>query len=225
MIRTIVLHGSLGERFGLSFRLDVVSPAQAVRALVVQLKGFREHLRQGHYRVTRYRRGRPFEFGEEMLRLPLGSAEELHFAPVIAGAGAPSRSASTGKVIAGAALVAIAVTSALVLGPAGVATTIGSTPFTVGNVLTAVAAIGLAVALAGIAGLLTKQPQQNESFLFGGQDNVAAQGGPVPIVCGGPIMAGSVTISAGLFTTALAAGTLPFDPSTTPMVVYFFGPL
>lgn len=209
MLRTIVLHGALAAQFGPSFRLDVATPAEALRALTLQLKGFRQAIRNGHYRVTRYRRGRPFDCGEEMLRFPLGSASELHFVPVIAGAGSPSRGTSTGKVIAGAVLVAAAVTTAFVLGPAGINTIIGSTPFTVGNVLSTVAVVGVGLALSGIAGLLTKQPQLDESFMFGGDLNVTAQGGPVPLVCGGPIMAGSVTISAGLFTTALAVGSLP----------------
>ena len=69
MMRTIVLHGAIGEEFGRSFRLDVHSPREAVHALILQLRGFRDALRRGHYRVTRYRRGRPFDFGEEMLRL------------------------------------------------------------------------------------------------------------------------------------------------------------
>jgi predicted phage tail protein len=218
MLRTIVLHGELGAAFGPSFRLDVVSPAEAVRALSLQLKGFRETLRRGRYRVTRFRRGRPFDFGEEMLRFPLGSAEELHLTPVIEGAGTPSRSASTGKVIAGAVLVTAAIAAPLTF---GASTVIAGTGLTVGSLSFSVAAIGLGLALSGIAGLLTKQPQSNESFLFGGDLNVTTQGGPVPLVYGGPIMAGSVTISAGLFTTGLTAYTQPFDPATSALSASF----
>jgi predicted phage tail protein len=211
MLRTIVLHGALGAEFGPSFRLDVVSAAEAVRALCLQIRGFRNALRRGHYRVTRLRRGRPFDFGEEMLRFPLGSAEELHITPVIAGAGAPSRATSTGKVVAGAILVAAAVAAPLTF---GASTVIAGTGLTVGSLSFSVAAIGLGLALSGIAGLLTKQPQSNESFMFGGQLNVTTQGGPVPLVYGGPVMAGSVTISAGLFSTSIAVGTQPFNNTT-----------
>jgi predicted phage tail protein len=45
MLRKIVLHGRLGKRFGRSFMLDVASPAEALRALVLQLRGFRMRLR------------------------------------------------------------------------------------------------------------------------------------------------------------------------------------
>ena len=219
MLRTIVLHGALGQKFGREFRLDVASVGQAVRALMVQLPGFRAALRQGHYRVTRIRRRRPFDLDEILIKLPLGAAEALHFTPQIAGAGAPSRGASTGKVIAGVALVAaaVALSFAAPAGGAFFSATLFGTPITTGMV----AAVGVAVALSGIAGLLTKQPMTNESFIFGGQDNVTDQGGPVPLVYGGPIMAGSVCISAGLFTEALAPGILAFNPAITPRSVFY----
>lgn len=220
MLRTIVLHGALGAAFGREFRLDVPSVGQAVKALMVQLPGFRAALREGHYRVTRFRRARPFDLDEQMIKLPLGSAEELHFTPQIAGAGAPSRGASTGKIIAGVALVAAAVALSIAA-PAGgafFAATLFGTQITTGMV----AAVGIGIALSGIAGLLSKQPTQgNSSFIFGGQDNVSDQGGPVPLVYGGPALTGSVGISAGLFAEALSPGTQPFDPSITPRTVYY----
>lgn len=221
-MRTIVLHGALGERFGREFKLNAASAAQAVRALMLQLKGFREHLRQGHYRVTRVRRGRPMDLDEVMIRFPLGGAQELHIVPEIFGAGG-AEGRGVGKIIAGVALVTLAVAASFAApgSEAGLAgffsATLFGTPITTGMI----AAAGVAVALSGIALLLTKNPMQNESFVFGGQDNVAAQGGPVPLVYGGPILAGSVAISAGLFTEALSPGTLPFDPSSSPRVVYF----
>jgi predicted phage tail protein len=217
MLRTTVLHGELAE-FGPTFRFDVASAAQAVRALVLQIKGFRAALERGHYRITRIRRGRPMDCDMPMLRFPLGGAEEIHIAPVISGAGSPSRGASTGKVIAGAALVALAA-AAFVLTPAGAGavTIMGLSAYTVG-------AIGLAVAISGISGLLTKAPQGGtDSFILGGQDNVTTQGGPVPLPYGGPVMCGSVTISAGLFTDQLAPGTQGFNPELSSMISYFSG--
>lgn len=41
-MKTVRLYGHLGVRFGRVFRLDVASPAEAVRALLLQLPGFRD---------------------------------------------------------------------------------------------------------------------------------------------------------------------------------------
>lgn len=217
MIRTVFLHGALGERFGREFRFDVVSPAQAVHALIVQLPGFRKKFRSGSYRLTRVTRRRSVDLTEKMLMLPLGAAEELHIVPHIAGAGSPDT-----RTVIGAALIVAAITLSAVIGPEGMAAAAPGLPFlTTSTAIADVAAIGVALAISGIAALLTKQPLGNESFLFAGQDNVTDQGGPVPLVYGGPTMVGSVLISAGLFTEALTPGTQPFDPSLAPNFVSY----
>ena len=159
MMRTVVLHGALGERFGREFRFDVASAAQAVRALIVQLRGFREHLREGHYRVIRVRRGREIALDEQEITFPLGSAGELHVVPEIVGAGG-SAGRSVGKIIAGAALIAVAVTASF-LAPEGAAF-FGATLFGTSVTTGEVAMVGVAIALSGVAALLTKQPQKNE---------------------------------------------------------------
>ena len=46
MMRKIVLHGALGNQFGQEFMLDVASPREALRALIVQIKGFRQRLKR-----------------------------------------------------------------------------------------------------------------------------------------------------------------------------------
>ena len=51
MMRDVVLHGALGERFGERFRFEIASPAEALRALCAMIPGFRQHFCQGHYRV------------------------------------------------------------------------------------------------------------------------------------------------------------------------------
>lgn len=192
MLRTVVLHGALGERFGGPFSLDVASPAEAVRALVVQIKGFRDHVRNGHYRVIRKRNAREREIDESSLTLRLGTAKELHIVPVVSGA-----ASGLGKTIAGIALIA----AAIFLPAASFA--LGA--FTIG-VNTTIGAIGVSLALSGVAQMLSPAPQtqngsaaqdQRESFLFGGQVNVTTQGGPVPLVYG-RFLVGSVLVSAGL---------------------------
>jgi predicted phage tail protein len=85
----------------------------------------------------------------------------------------------------------------------------------------ATVAIGVSLAIHGVAQLLAPAPttnnasaavDQRQSFLFGGQSNISAQGGPVPLVYG-RMRVGSVMVSAGVVTEQLGlAG--PFGTSS-----------
>ena len=94
MLRDIVLHGSLRRRFGTCFRMDVVSPVEAVRALIVQLKGFRQHLREGNFRVIRGPRKTGHALDLDQLNLGLGATDEIHIVQVVAGAASGSARSS-----------------------------------------------------------------------------------------------------------------------------------
>lgn len=90
MLRTVHLHGRLGERFGKTHELDVESPAEAVRALMFQHEGFEAYLQHRNYCVTA---GRSPEFlecpalTEEQLAIRLGKSRDIHIvpAPLVAG--------------------------------------------------------------------------------------------------------------------------------------------
>jgi predicted phage tail protein len=212
MLRKIVLHGRLGKRFGRSFKLDVESPAEALRALILQLRGFREHLREGNYRIVRGQMSRGHDLDLDCCKLGLGSAGQLHIVPVVAGS-----ASGIGKVLAGVALVALAF--AMPYFAPGIAA-FGVAGLTVAGVT---ASIGFSLALGGVAAMLAPSPtlaggsatDPKASFLFGGQDNVTTQGGPVPLVYG-LFRTGSVVISAGIDTEELSSSsgggtTNPFD--------------
>jgi predicted phage tail protein len=113
MMRDIVLHGALA-RFGGPYRLEVLTPGEAVRALF-QLDGFRAALAQGEYRVL----AGPREVGVDDLALSLGSAARIEILPVAAG----GKQSGVGKIIAGVVLVAAAVITggAAAAGAAGAA--------------------------------------------------------------------------------------------------------
>ena len=161
------------------------SPAEAVRALGVQLGGFLAHLAEGHYQVIRGPLRGGEEIGEDELPLGLGSDRELHIIPGMAGAGS-----STGgiiKLVAGAALVAAAVAFSGGTAAGLALPLLTGVPVTFGNV----ALLGLTVGLAGASALLAQPPTSNSGVIdpktgavFGNIGNVAAQNGPVPIVCG-----------------------------------------
>ena len=90
MLRTVHLHGRLGERFGKQHRLDVTSAAEAIRALAYQLPGFELHVREGSYAVTVGSGSYPDRcspLSEDTIDLQLGRQSDIHIAPegVVAG--------------------------------------------------------------------------------------------------------------------------------------------
>lgn len=209
MLRTVVLHGALAQ-FGESFDLDVKSPVEAVRALIVQIKGFRQALREGHYRVLKARPARDAEdLSLEELKLRLGRNNEIHIVPVIAGS-----ASGLGKILAGVAIIGLAIAAPYALGLAGgLSATFGSIAsigFS-GISFGSIAGLGAAVALSGVAQMLSPAPtlaggtasvDTKASFLFGSADNVTQQGVPVPLVFG-EFVTGSVVVSVGLSTEEL----------------------
>ena len=195
-LRTIKLSGFLGKKFGRVHRLAVDSPAEAIRALSVNINGFREFLENSHKNGVAYR----FLVGKEALeRSEL--KESLHMThsmsttfelvPVINGA-----KSSLGQILFGAALiVASFFMPPTLFGSAALATNVGNAVF----------GIGMSLALGGVAQLLApkvkaenKEAVENKpSYIFNGAVNTVAQGNPVPILYG-RMRVGSQVVSAGI---------------------------
>jgi predicted phage tail protein len=206
MLRTVVLHGALAAQFGPSFDLDVRSPVEAVRALIVQLRGFRQAFREGHYRILKAREHVIDTLGIDEVQMRLGRAREIHIVPVIGGS-----ASGWGKILAGVAIIGLAIAAPYALGMAGgLSATFGgiSAIGFSGISFGTIAGIGGAIALGGIAQMLSPTPtlsggsasqDRKASFLFGSAENVTTQGGPVPVVCG-EFVVGSVVVSSGLST-------------------------
>jgi predicted phage tail protein len=190
---TILLYGELRRRFGRRFVLAVASPAEAVRALSVQLKGFRQYFvdhGQDAFKVIGQIDGNThankIEYGEESLGHPQSSGT-LKIVPWIQGRGA------VGRIIGGVALAVIGAV-ALSFGQAWGMYLIQA---------------GVGMALGGIAELITRRPkpeqhsqekQENKpSYAFDGATNTMGQGGPVPVGYG-RVMIGSQVISVGFST-------------------------
>lgn len=84
MLRTVHLHGRLGERFGKRFELDVESPAEAVKALIYQRRGFEQYIRHRNYVVTAGRSPNRDEcpaLSDKALQLRLGHSTDIHIVP------------------------------------------------------------------------------------------------------------------------------------------------
>jgi predicted phage tail protein len=196
-LKTIRLYGPLGEQFGRVWRLDVKSPAEAIRALCSQLPGFRQYLQQNSapgYRVLADTQGRD----DSTLALPTG-AGTIRVVPVVCGAGK-----GLGQIFLGAALI-------------GASFFLPTTPLISGfqfSLSSIAFGVGANLALGGIAQALTKAPntqnasveraENKPSYAFDGAVNTAAQGNPVP-VCYGEMIVGSQVISAGMVAEQVAA--------------------
>lgn len=188
-MKTIILLGELGKRYGRKHMLDVKSPAEAVRALCANFKDFAAFVsasadRNVGYRVLNKRE----EVGEDELHNP--ASQRITLAPVVAGAGG-----TVGKILLGAALIAA---SFLVPGLGAVAL-FGTT-----TLATVAFSVGVSLALGGIAQMLAPQPkfdgpqeEQQPSYVFNGAVNTSAQGQPVPVGYGRMVV-GSAVISAGI---------------------------
>jgi predicted phage tail protein len=213
-MRTIVLHGALAREFGSEFRLDVASPAEAIRALCLQLKGFRRKIEAGMYRVIR---GRADGRGMDVRELPatFGRTTDLHVVPIING-----RGSGWGKILAGVAIIALAIAAPYALGIAGglSASAIGGASL-FGATITfgQIATLGLGIALTGVAQMLAPSPKldggsasvdRRQSFLFSGQENVTTQGGPVPLAFG-RCLVGSTVIAVGIDVERIGTGSAP----------------
>ena len=188
MLRKIKLYGKLAKFIGHRvLEADVATAAEAVRFLLANWPELEAHMSDQHYRVSIG----TYDLALEELHDPAGAAP-ISFVPVVAGAGA------AGRIIAGIALIALAI----VFAPGGA---LASSAFTLGSqAVTVIAGIGISLVLGGIAQLLTPTPKisQDEadprkSFSFSGIQNTSRAGVPVPVVYGETLV-GSVVISAGI---------------------------
>jgi predicted phage tail protein len=198
-MRDLYLYGHL-KKFGEHFRLEVATPIEAIRALMVQIKGFGPALREGHYRlvVGDLQRGQDMDLDG----LTFGGQGPIHLIPVVAGAGGNG----TAKIIIGVAIAAVAIYAApAVVGAAGPTQGLGAS-IVAGISYGSVAAFGGIIALSGIMQMLSPQPSMpaslegpdnKPSYLFNGAVNVNEQGNAVPLVIG-RFRTGSVVISSGL---------------------------
>lgn len=187
----IRFHGDL-QRFGRVFKLEVTSPAEAFRALIIQIPGLRKHLNSGHYRL-RIDKGDLDESGlNESFHLPMSSHGVIHIVPVIGGA----KNGGLFSVIAGVALIV----SAFYTGGASIAawgaSTWGTAAAGAGMMLS-----GATAMLAPTASLSSAVATDNgaENQYFNSLENKVAIGSCVPLIYG-EVMAGSKILSQGLQT-------------------------
>ena len=192
MLRKIKLYGKLAKFIGHRvLEADVATAAEAVKFLLANWPDLEQHMNDQHYRVS----VGTYDLDLDELHHPAGAAP-ISLVPVVAGAGA------TGRIIAGALLVA----AALLIPGLGFGLS--------GSIVTAIGLFGGSLILGGVAQLLTPVPKTNQgidsqddprkSYSFSGIQNTSRQGVPVQI-CYGETLVGSVVISAGIDTVQVTA--------------------
>ena len=204
---TIRLLGEAGRRFGRRFQLAVKTPAEALRALCVQIPELRQYLLDSGEKGIDWRVVTDHALGldEDQLLWPM--SKRMVLAPIPAGRGA------VGRIIAGVALIAVAV---LLLPGAALAGALG---FSIGGqAVLAAGSIGLSLIFGGVAQLLTPTPkmpnvggsvgggatsgrdreEQLNSFTFDKSNANALQGEVVPVLYGERIIGSLPVLSFGL---------------------------
>ena len=207
MLRKIKLYGELAKFVGhKEFEVKVHSLSHAVSFLINNFEGIEKYMSPKHYQV----KVGNYAVDESELCHPIGQ-EDIHFIPVIAGAGR-----GIGKILLGAALIGLAfvVPQGLVLSKAaggGLATGFGFA--NAGFLAKSLVYVGASLALSGVSDLLFPLPKfegfESEedprlSFNFNGIQQTSRAGTPVPIVYG-EIFTGSVVISASVDTEQVQA--------------------
>lgn len=137
----VKFYGKL-KQFGTEFELDVKDTAEVIRALCTQIKGLRQVLQQGYYKV---RIGKDYinpEALEKGLFYCLKDGQTVHFTPVIKGA----KSGGVFQTILGVALIG----ASFFIPGAGL----------LGGLITksAVMGLGIAMTLGGVSQMLTRMP-------------------------------------------------------------------
>ncbi|MGO0379774.1 tail assembly protein [Escherichia coli] len=166
----ICLYGDL-QRFGRRIDLRVKTGAEAIRALSLQLPGFRHHLSQGWYQLRIA--GKDTGEGELFVRLhePLPDGAVIHLIPRIAGA----KNGGVFQIVAGAVLAVVG----YALSWTGVGAVIGN--------------LGVAMMLGGVAQMLAPKPKTptasstdngKQNTYFSSLDNMVAQGNVLPVLYG-----------------------------------------
>ena len=205
MLRKIKLHGELAEFLGQDeFEAVVKTTAEAVKFLITNFPKLEAYMSNRYYQVL----VGDNEIDQGQIHDPVGKSE-IHFVPVISGAGGSSFQ----RILIGGALIGASFLfpGAGIFGKAGAELTGGVVTGFAAKVGTAISTIGGAMVLSGVTEILFPLPTPEEqeddpriSFNFSGVQNTSRAGTAHPIVYG-EIVCGSVVISASVDTNQVVA--------------------
>ena len=205
MLRKIKLYGELAKFVGhKEFEVKADTLRHAVSFLINNFEGVEKYMSPKHYQVKIGN----YAVDESELSHPIGQ-EDIHFIPVIAGAGR-----GVGKILLGAALIGIVFLGGGI-GFADGAFTFGAESgiFKSAFLSKSLSYVGAYLVLSGVSEMLFPLPKPPDfeseenprlSFSFGGTQQTGRAGTPVPLVYG-EIFTGSVVISGGIDTEQVQA--------------------
>jgi len=203
MLRKVKLYGELAKFVGhKEFEVQADTVGKAVSFLVHNFSGIDTYMSPKYYQV----KVGNYDVGKDEINYPVGK-EDIHFIPVISGAGR-----GLGRVLLGAALIGLAFALPVKVPLAPLKFGFGG--FTGGTALAAALGnVGVYLVLTGVSEMLFPLPEPQKfnseedpqlSFNFSGVQNTSRAGTPVPIVYG-EIFTGSVVISAAIDTNQVEA--------------------
>jgi len=205
MLRKIKLYGELAKFVGhKEFEVKADTLAHAVSFLINNFEGIEKYMSPKHYQV----KVGNYAVDESELSHPIGK-EDIHFVPVITGAGR-----GLGKILLGAALIGGAFLFTPLTAGSFFSPIVAPGSFAAATGITkAIVGLGGALILQGVSEMLFPLPKapsfESEedprlSFSFGGTQQTGRAGTPVPLVYG-EIFTGSVVISGGIDTEQVQA--------------------
>ena len=195
-MKEVILEGFLAEKYGRNWSINASMPNEIFQCIEANYPSIRKDIIE----LAESGGGLTIQMGDEFadvedLLIPI-TADTIIISPVAAG----SSGKGTGKIIAGITLIALAFFAPQLLIQAGMyqaaAWATASNAFMLAQL--AVSAVGVNLALKGLAELMAPDPSKDEAevYSFDGPENIKAGGNPVPILCGEMII-GGITMSSG----------------------------
>ncbi len=212
MLTKVKLYGELQDKYGESFEFDVSTVREAVLALSANFPTFMSDIRvDGEYNIF----VDDTDIAAEEVVNPIGSNKTIKIVPIVSG------SKGAFKIILGAILIYI--TAGTAGGYVGAWLGGGQAALVASA---AINSIGYALLLGGISEILftppsgatQESPDSRPSYLFQGQVNSVAQGGPVPVGYGRLII-GSTVLSAAINTRDTVGTAITSAPITAVDII------
>ena len=204
MLRKIKLYGELAEFVGhKEFEVKADTLRHAVSFLINNFEGIEKYMNPRHYQVKIGN----YAVDESELSHPIGK-EDIHFVPVITGAGR-----GVGKILLGAALIGLVFMTGGASFTAAGGLEFHATALGGAFLNKSIAYVGAYLVLSGVSEMLFPMPKPPDfeseenprlSFSFGGTQQTGRAGTPVPLVYG-EIFTGSVVISGSIDTEQVQA--------------------
>ena len=180
---TVKFYGDLKRFAAEPIALDVDNFKELMSGLLTQIKGLRQHLRKGYYKI---RVGSKYLSEEQLKTHPIVGLKDgciVHLTPVIAGAG---KAAGVISVVAGVVLIAAgAITQQWYLAGYGVGLLLGGASMLMTKIPTMTSG--------------TDESEKKQSTSFSNIKNLTPQGRPIPLLYG-KMLTSLVLISQGVET-------------------------